>query len=315
MKVISKNWKWLVALLLVVVVGVVLWKVKYQPQEKKEAPKATSTIEAEPESTQISGWDVNPEFTVAILKSHAPIVEKLMEGLEGEKRVSRYMDLFSPLGVLDINADENGNGKVLPKVENIEFGYFFNMTKYTDEELEKVATSPLSFASTKFNQKDYFLINKEDLITLRETTAGMQSLKVIGLWSSGLRRINDVFIDYEKKLIWKLPRKGVSYDFDTITMHSALDITANNPDMAELQGIDLNKITLLFDTMQSLSVSTIYKCKDVTIFILGGVINNAFGFVYNAKSASEVNCGLLENKFEIVKDEAMDTEWRYWIGR
>jgi len=67
--------------------------------------------------------------------------------------------------------------------------------------------------------------------------------------------------------------------------------------------------------MTASSINAVYKCADVIIVILGGVTNNAFGYIHGADSAEEVNCGLLTDRFEIIKDEKMDTNWRYWIGR
>lgn len=261
------------------------------------------------------------QYIQPLLAGHTKLVKKLMGNLTGFKKESRFLDLFAPLGPLDPYADETGAspaeiGLTVP-IQNIELGYFAAMLEFPESEAGELAESPLKFALEKFDYADYFKQNHQKLTLLQTTVESMPDLKIIGFWSSGLNRINNVFGDYEHKLMWKLEkRNGSFYDFDSVTVHSINeDRSILSQDTISTRGLDWEKTDLLLTELPKINVTTIYVCGSKTIYILGATADNGFGFIHGADSAEEVNCGYLRDRFEIIKDEKLDDKWRFWIGR
>lgn len=67
--------------------------------------------------------------------------------------------------------------------------------------------------------------------------------------------------------------------------------------------------------MAKMKIQSVYKCEDKVIVVVDGLSDNAFGYIYNTKSGSDVNCGVLKGRFRVYKDEVITDKWRFWFAK
>lgn len=223
-----------------------------------------------------------------------------------DQKAKSLLALMAPLGVLDPIANPS---KISEKdaLLNYIFGAYSKEFGIPEEDVVKLAAISLTYANT-FNEDEFFAENSEYLSNLVVLLSSYPELHVMGYWPNYTYRINNYFGDANLNLLWEVEDDGgLFYSYKEI--HTA---STSAPLIERRYAIkDYGPLT---QVMAALSVETIYKCEDKTILVINGVVDNAFGLIYNAKSAESVNCGLFEDRFNIIYDKPLSNKWRYWVA-
>ncbi|MFA6571890.1 MAG: signal peptidase I [Bacteroidota bacterium] len=227
--------------------------------------------------------------------------------LKSDRKEAVFFDLMAPLGVLDPIASATAELPV-KDISNFLFGYYAKKFGYTQNEAIDLAALPITYGTQKFDPMDYFSKNKNKLETLSNLAQKDTKLTIISLWSTNIIRINNYFMDTNSKHVWELKTgKEKFYDYKNMDIYD----TYGPRSMETL----FRKYDSAFKMLADAEVQTIYFCDGKVIIFMGGTANNAFGYIRNAVSADEVNCGLLNNRFRIAKDISIAEGWRYWVGK
>lgn len=233
-----------------------------------------------------------------IINSQKELASMYLKAIPTTKgRIAILYDLMAPLGPFDpiSTMEEAKNSK---EIINLLFGFYSSEFKIGSEvEPGYFATSPLRFAQS-FDHDRYFKEYKSKLNALAQMVQNNQHISVVGNWKSSIYRINNDFGDTKRDYYWQINESNpyFTYKID--------DEFATNK----------NEFKDIFKQMEDLGINVVYKCEDKVIFIVTGTSNNAYGFIYNATSAKDINCGLLSDRFNVVKAQEMDSQWRYWIA-
>jgi len=228
---------------------------------------------------------------------------------------SRLSDLLAPLGAFDPIASNNGDEIQITTFTTM-FGYYAASVDISKDKTMFIVESPLRFAIEDFDYKDYYKINSKKLTNLDNAMNSLDDVEVLGSWTSGMARVNNVFFDFEQGIAWVLiPGDDGLYGYKNVEFIDDDNKLMDNFSMQSLRLKDFDGTVKLLVDMYDISISTVYKCSGKTIYIIGSIGDNGFGFIKGANSAEEVNCGLLSNRFEIITDEELEDGWRFWIGR
>jgi hypothetical protein len=265
-----------------------LKSVKWLQKESKDSPEHYKNMC----QLIITHEEVDP-----IIRQQKDLVAMYLNSIHStRKRVDVLYDLMAPLGPFDpiSKPEETKNARDLV---NLLFGYYSAKFEIDSEIVPGYfATSPLRFADN-FDETDYFKKSKNELNDIARVVERDTNISILASWKASIYRINNSFGDTERNFYWEVIEQNSPY--------YKYKIRNKN------EKVESN---YLLDQMKELGIQVLYKCEDKIIFIITGTSNNAFGYIYNAPSSKDINCGLLANRFSIVKDVAIDDKWRYWIA-
>lgn len=222
--------------------------------------------------------------------------------LDKQTKIYIFYELMGPLGGLDAISSPSGIVDIHATI-NYLYGFNFRAFGFPTEESGYSVTAPVR-NELDFPEKEYFAKTKNELSSLAKSFENDKELDVLSLGYSTNYRINNYFGDDMRNFYWKINKDPGDpfYKYEILSK--------NNEEVNGLR----NKYNSLFRIMDKLKIQTVYKCGDKIIFIVDGVADNAFGYIYNAKNSNDVNCGLLD-RFRIQKDIPVDENWRFWFAK
>jgi len=228
----------------------------------------------------------------------------LKENFTAERKKEIFFDLMAPLGALDPIADPKKTPHVRQTV-NFQFGNYAKKFGISEVEVQPLVEAPLRYAST-FDERVYFEKYKKRLETFASAFENDRDLEVISYWASSIYRVNNYFGDADRAFGWEvIKNKGPFYEYENLAKET---LTAST------RTLTIEKYKNLVNQLYDSEIESIYKCNDKLIFIISGTSNNANGLIYNSTKSNEVNCGLLEGRFNIIKEIQLNDKWKYWIG-
>src|SRR3989344_997092 len=291
-----------------------------QVQPNKEADGATSSHTTTAGTNTDSILNSAPSATQSakvittlrdILNSQEKMVDALMANQHGIDKEWRFFDLMAPLGVLDPYASENSSRKDGAALMNQLFGYYGSKYEISESRIFELVELPLSYATQNFDVDDYFKQNQSKLNDIQSLVDARPDLKILAYWTSGVGRVNETF--NAEIGFWK--QDGVSggfIDLSNVSVATTNQETQKVYNTSSIAKLDPQETVGIVDKMASINVTIVYKCAGKTIYIMGSTADNASGFLRNGTVASDVNCGLLANRFEIVKEKQLDNDWIFW---
>ena len=241
----------------------------------------------------------------SIINNQSQIAELYMNAnLNAERKRAIFFDLMAPLGALDPIA----NPKKTPYVRqivNFLFGKYSKEFGIPVNDVQPLVEAPLRYAST-FNEKDYFRKYKSQLETYASTFENDNNLEILSYWATSIHRVNNYFGDADRTFVWDVEKnESPFYEYKNIFKESVSD---------SIRNITIQKYINLVNQLYDIEIESIYKCNNHVIFIISGTSNNALGLIYNSTLSDEINCGLLEGRFKVIKDLKLDDKWRYWVA-
>lgn len=220
--------------------------------------------------------------------------------LDKQTKIQIFYELMGPLGGLDPIASPSA----LPDIHatiNYLYGVNFNNFNFPKDEVLYSVTAPIRHEQN-FNVVGFFNKNKITLSALASVFNNDTELNALSLGYSTNYKINNYFGDDIRNYYWV-----IYLDPNTSPYYSYRVLSKNNKEIISLR----KKYDPIFKALDILKLQTIYKCEDKVIFIVDGLADNAFGYIYNSKDSNEVNCGAL-NRFRIKKDIYLNEKWRFW---
>lgn len=241
-----------------------------------------------------------------IFESQEKVADALMaEQSSSADKESRFLDLMAPLGVLDPYATESSSRKDAAALMNQMFGWYGTKYGLSEDRILELVERPLSYAMVNFDVDDYFKQNKSILDDIYSRVNSDANLKILAFWSSGIERVNDTF--NAEVGFWKQDK--TSGDFIDLSNVKFADSNTQTESLT-----DSIATLATIQKMADINVTIAYKCSGRTILIMGATADNASGFIRNG-NASDVNCGLLASRFDIIKELKLDGDWTFWVGR
>lgn len=225
--------------------------------------------------------------------------------LDEQTKAMVFYELMGPLGGLD-PIEKPAEIKDVHATVNFLFGAYFGVFHFPTDEAGYAATAPIRNESD-FDEKDFFNKNKSTLEQLAETFENDNNLHILNWGYSTNYRINDYFGDDVRKFYWKIST-------DTSPFYSYEVVQPDSKDYEALVSLK-KEYGMLINKMAGMKIQSVYTCDDKVIIIVDGLSDNAFGYIYNAQSASEVNCGVLKGRFRIYSDEVIADKWRFWFAK
>lgn len=283
-----------IALLLLTVV-ILIWINKPQPSKP-------STQNAK--SRQLEEID---NYADIILASQQEIAGAYLNlNLSSDRKIAVLFDLMAPLGALDPIANPD-SVKHVPDVINYMLGVYAKKFGIPEKDVLHVQQSPFRYAN-KFKEKEYFDVNKSTLNSVAKTFETSDDLEILGYWATSVFRINHLFGDIEKSFTWELLKSNKPF-FEYRNFSNEPHIKTK-----DIVGVAIEKYMPTLGKISDIEIESVYKCEDKIIFILAGTADNALGYIYNASSTNEINCGYLKDRFNLLADKVMDDKWRYWVA-
>ncbi|HSW96843.1 MAG TPA: hypothetical protein VLF89_03380 [Candidatus Saccharimonadales bacterium] len=223
-----------------------------------------------------------------------------------QDKIKIFYDLMGPLGGFDPIAKPKEIQNI-HAIINYLYGYTFNLFDFPLDEAGYSVTAPLRYEND-FDAEAYFKENKQHLDNFAQTFLTDNSLTILGIGQSSIYRINNYFGDTKREFYWKTMITDKPY-FSYKIVHQK--------DNSEIQTIlELKKTyNSILQQMTNVDIQAMYKCEDKVIIIIDGLSDNAFGYVYHATDARDVNCGVLSGRFRIFKNQKMDGQWTYWAAK
>lgn len=267
--------------------------------------------------------DQTLEIFDQLVSSQETYAATLLINKEGYDTESRLLDLMTPLGPLDPIATDDGNTDARNAYISM-FGYYSAMINLPEETMTFLVQLPLEYATESFDYEEYYEINKEALDEIDSDVLSFENVNIIANWTSGLVRVNNSFADHDQNLAWKLENHGGDfYDFANVQFIQITELETletRMQQMPDMEDQDIDGLAMVIGKMAQVNITTIYKCSGNTIYIMGATTDNAFGFIRNTQiqdtqTSNDINCGLLNNRFEIIIDEELEDGWRFWVGR
>lgn len=245
---------------------------------------------------------IQQKETAAIIASQSELLQTYLDKTPAKgKHIIAYYSM-SPLGVFDPISDPR-KYKDPSKTINYLYGYIGNQFDVPEKQLLENVGFPFKHAKD-FNQNDYFVINEDELNDMLTVVMEDPSLQIIGTWDqTNIFRINNSFGDTKRNIFWTQTPKDGYFDYTLLEKPAAI----------EKRKADKSNYDSLFQNMSRNGIQTIYKCNDTVIFIMFAVSDNAFGYTYGSNQKNSVNCGLLQNRYTILRDSQVNNEWRYWV--
>ncbi len=288
----------------------VLGSVLYLKANNNNNSHINTTSSISQSNNSIQNTDSN-KLVAQIVASQGKFISNLFPTNKTFEFTSRFVDIYAPLGAIDPIANPNGD-KNINVIQNVSAGFFGTKYGFTSEKVKDLVTFSLNYGLKDFKFTEYFKENNSTLNKINSDFNHMDNIDIIAYWSSGMTRVNNIFYDKVQGNIWQLTDINNSYyNFDNIKVY---DIDTGAEKIPELNKLDSNKIGILMKNMSSVYLTTIYRCNDKNIYIIGGMVDNAYGFIEGAESAEEINCGLLKGRFKVIKDVKLDGNWRFWVG-
>lgn len=243
--------------------------------------------------------------TSSVISNQSQIVELYLQAnLNAEQKRAIFFDLMAPLGALDPIANPNKTPYVR-QIVNFLFGKYSREFGIPVNDVQSLVEAPLRYAST-FNEKEYFRKYNNQLETYVSTFENDSDLQILSYWATSLHRVNNYFGDADRAFVWDVEKnESPFYEYKNISKESVSD---------SIRNITVQKYVDLVNQLYNIEIESIYKCNNRLIFIISGTSNNALGLIYNSTSSDEINCGLLEGRFKVIKDLKLDDKWRYWVA-
>jgi hypothetical protein len=228
---------------------------------------------------------------------------------EDEQRLF-LMNAFTPLGIFDPfqNPDDQVNVKGL---SNFLLGYYARERRFNVplEHIQGMVNQTIYYGEVVFKAESFFADNQEQLANLVESMEFLDDVYVIADFGSGLSRYNNFYGDSRLSQYWHVPESEANfYGEITFLSNDTLPLARELTDVV-VRSEPVHQIML------DLDIESVYVCDRKIIMIIAGIANNALGYVYNAKSAEEVNCGVLKDRFRISKAVTVGDNWIYWVGK
>lgn len=243
--------------------------------------------------------------TIATLQKHI-ITHYQGLSLDRPTKIKVFYELMGPLGALDPIAKPETISDNHALVNYI-YGYNFRAFDFPEEEAGYSATAPIRYESN-FDEQGFYNDYKKQLNSLVETVQTDEDLEILGLGYTGIYRINNYFGDPERDFYWKLVQNDSPfYSYETLN-ETTPDEYEKNKELKDTYNALLGQLAIL-------QVQSVYECEGKVIVTVDALADNGFGYIYNATSGEEVNCGLLTNRFRIVKDTPIDDKWRFWASK
>jgi hypothetical protein len=267
-------------------------------------------------STTITSASPTPLPTQSIASIAAEIIESqkvithhyLELDLPPDQKEAVFYDLMSPLGALDPFA-ANLQSVPVKKIVNFLFGYYGKKFGIAEKRVLNIAQSTITFGLNVYDPVTEFTQNKSHFESISKKMQADSQIQLIGSWAIAVFRVNNYFGDINRNLVWEIKSSnGSFYNYSTIQTTKVQTLESQKASQL------LNRYKSLYDETANLSIHTAYFCNGRTIIIMGGTSNNAFGYIHNATNKDDVNCGLLQNRFRIVKYLPLDSNWHYWVG-
>ncbi len=241
-----------------------------------------------------------------LLDLYKPEFETLTDG---EQRLF-LMNSFTPLGIFDPfqNPDSEVNVKGL---SNYLLGYYAGGNRFDValEEVQGMANQTIYYGEEVFEAESFYTKNQEQLTKLVESMKFLDDVYVVADFGSGLSRYNNFYGDSRLSQYWHVPESEANfYGEITFLSNDTLPLARELTDVV-VRSEPVHQIML------DLDIESVYVCDRKIIMIIAGIANNALGYVYNAKSAEEVNCGVLKDRFRISKAVTVGDNWIYWVGK
>lgn len=241
-----------------------------------------------------------------LLELYKPEFESMTED---EQRLF-LMNSFTPLGIFDPfqHPDDQVNVKGL---SNFLLGYYAGENRFNLplEQVQGMINQTILYGEDVFEADSFYTENQEQLAKLVESMEFLEDISIIADFGSGLSRYNNSYGDSKLNQYWHVPESDDNF-YGEITFLSNDTL----PLAEELKDIVVRSESI-HQIMLDLDIESVYQCDDKIILIIAGISNNAFGYIYNADSADEVNCGVLKDRFRISTEIPVGDDWIYWVGK
>ena len=251
-----------------------------------------------------------PLISTKIMESQNDLAQRYYDlDLTPKEKVALFYDLMSPLGAFDPFA-QNLESVPVKDITNFLYGAYgkkFGLDEQTVLNLPKIATS---FGTDSYDPKIEFTPNMDKYESISKQMESNDEIKLIGSWVISVYRVNNYFGDIKRNFIWEINSNNESPFFTYSPVQDVTKDFAGSKERLALQ----TKYKKLYKETVDLSIHTAYFCNGKTIIIIGGTANNAIGYIHNATSKDDVNCGLLHDRFRIIKFIQIAPNWNYWVG-
>lgn len=290
----KKHKKWILVILALVILGLganyLFIKYRIQTQSSVDTQKAAKEMKIQ---------DIH--------KKQKNILDfYTSQPLSNQTKVMVFYELMEPLGGLDPIAKPE-EIKDIHATVNFLFGLYYENFGFS-EPAGYAATAPIRHKAD-FEEVTFFKENKQTLELLVDSIEYDNLLSVLSWGYSTNYRINEYFGDDIRNFYWKI-------NTDNSPFYSPEIIKSDSEEYQTLVSLKKDYGTLI-DKMAEMKIQSIYKCDDKVIVIVDGVADNAFGYIYNAQTGSDVNCGVLKGRFRIDKyiDKPITDKWRFWFAK
>lgn len=248
----------------------------------------------------------NSEVIEEILTNQKPIIDLYKNaGVADSEKEALLYDLTSPFGVFDPISDPG----LIPRADelvNFLFGYYGKELGMSEQEVFIIIDKLFAYANS-FDEKKYFTRHQKTFEDVADTFP-LENVKIIGVWATSIMRVDNYFLDLERKFTWDLIASGSGlYSYDILPERTT------DRERVETRNNTFYKYEELMGEMYTAGIESIYTCGDSLIFILGGVTDNAFGYVYRP-GPNGVNCGVLKDRFNIIANKEVAQDWRFWVA-